>query len=250
MRARAGTGGFLVGGLVLSCLLGLQAPVAARPGKSPTAVVAVIDTGINPYHVTFRDDSKLAYRHPSTYIPGFPKSAQALRLTFDAKDYWTAVKKDCAKVWTKVEPGELYWFPGTKIVGAISFEQGVGAPNCAIPQPTGAAILDYGAHGTMTASRAASIEYGACKECRIVAVQGFANEAVSWTAENADWIDAQSNSWGRFLPLWDPALGGAGFWNEPEFVKTVEAAAQKHLSFWATGNGTLTRFGAVGHPTT
>jgi hypothetical protein len=246
MRFRAYLGGVLTGALALSALPATGS--AGQPGPAVTAVVAVIDTGINPYHVTFRDDSPRAYKHPSTYIPGFPKDAKALRISLGERDYWTAVSKDCKKVWSKVVPGELYWFPGTKIIGSISFNPPTTA-NCALPEPSGASILDYGAHGTMTASRAASVEYGACKDCRVVMVQGFSSESVEWAADNADWIDAQSNSWGPFLPIWDPAVGGLGLWNDPDFVSTVESAAKKHLSFWASGNGTLTRFGAVGHPT-
>lgn len=222
-----------------------------RASAPPNAIVAIIDTGINPYHVTFRDSSRRARVHPSKYLPGYPKDAIALRLSLNETRYWEAVKKDCKSVWSKVKPGRLYWFPGTKIVGAISFEA-ESAVNCEAAQPPGAKILDYGAHGTMTASRAASVEYGACRDCQIVAVQGFVEESVSWAAENSTWIDAQSNSWGPFLPLWEPAgvsPGALPLVNDPEFVSTVEAAAKKHLSFWATGNGALTRLGVLGHPT-
>ena len=238
-------------GALAALVLSLHVPSAATAGKPdvrrPTAVVATIDTGINPYHVAFRDNSPRAKQHPSTYLPGFPKNAQALRLSLNEKDFWTAVHKDCDK-WNKVEAGTLYWFPGTKIVGGISFEQPTPM-NCATNAFPQGRIIDGGAHGTMVASRAAGNGYGACPDCRVVAVQGFENASVKWAAKNSTWIDAQSNSWGPFLPLWDPAVGGAGFWSEPEFVRTVEAAAKKHLSFWASGNGTLTRFGAVGHPT-
>src|SRR5918999_2647212 len=85
----------------------------------PTGVVGIIDTGINPYHQTFRDDTARAYRHPSTYIPGYPADAIALPITLDEPDYWKAVAQDCEDIWAKVEPGKLYWFPGTKIIGAI-----------------------------------------------------------------------------------------------------------------------------------
>lgn len=213
----------------------------------PTAVIAVIDTGINPYHIVFRDDSSRAQQHPSTYIDGFPKDAKALRLSLDEKDFWTAVHKDC-DVWNSVKSRELYWFPGTKIIGGITFDNPTPLP-CQGENFPGGRILDDGAHGTMTASRAVGDGYGACPECRVVAVQGFVNEAVDWSAKNASWIDAQSNSWGPFLPIWEPATGGAGFMNDSDFVRTVEGAARKHLSFWASGNGTLTRFGVLGHPT-
>ncbi len=236
---------------------------AATRAAEPTAVVAIIDTGINPYHVVFRDDSARAYKHPSTYIPGYPKDAQALRLSFGEKKYWDAVKKDCERVWSKIELGKLYWFPGTKIVGGITFQDPGDIP-CDAPEPrAGGRILDAGGHGTMTASRATSVEYGACKECLVVAVQfptslpllapsgttQPAIDAIQWAASNADWIDAQSNSWGPFTPVWDPTGQAGLFAANPEIVRAVEEVSQKHLAFWASGNGALFRFGIVGHPT-
>ncbi len=238
-----------------------QTFAVAKPGapaKPPRkgaahAVVAVIDTGINPYHLTFRDKSPLAQKHPSTYIPGFPKDAEALRLTFDAANLPEALKADCERVWKKVEPGKLYWFPGTKIIGGITFQEKNGDP-CLLSG--GGSILDINGHGTMTASRAGSFEYGACKECRIVGIQFSASvtetqdalDSINWAADNANWIDAQSNSWGPFVPAWEPT-GSTMVTAGPELVRAVEETAQKHLAFWASGNGAAFRGGALGHPT-
>lgn len=212
----------------------------------PTGVVALVDTGINPYHVAFRDGSDRAQQHPSTYLDGYPADAQRLDLTLDAASYEDAVAADCA-TWQGLEEGQLYWIPGTKIVGAIAIGGG-GAPD-ACP---GALILDGDGHGTMTASRAAAADwYGACETCRIVAVQGLNDEAVVWAAENAGWIDAQSNSWGPF-PLWEPtgvAEETTGIAGSPEFARNVEWSAQQHPTFFATGNGIMAFAGVVGNPT-
>lgn len=240
----------------LICMVQVPAGAGSKPSvkRSPAnAVVAVIDSGINPYHVTFRDDSPLAKKHPSTYIPGYPKDAEALRLTFNAPDLPAALKADCERVWQKVEPGKLYWFPGTKIIGGITFAEKTGNP-CALSG--GGSIIDANGHGTMTASRATSFEYGACKECRVVAIQFSASalntrdalDSITWAADNADWIDAQSNSWGPFAPLWEPT-GSTLFTAGPQLVRAVEATARKHLAFWASGNGAAFRGGGVGHPT-
>lgn len=238
---------------VLAALLVTPAGAAAPP---PTAVVGVIDTGINPYHAAFRDRSPQAQKHPSTYLPGYPKNAVALRITLDAKDYWTAVLADCERVWKTVQPGQLYWFPGTKIVGAVSFMPS-RALNCNTHQPVGL-ILDSNGHGTMTASRAAGTGYGACPACRVVAVQFSASaleateavNSVKWTTANAGWIDAQSNSWMPFLPGWVPTdAGDQLFVATPPLVRAVEASGQAHLSFWASGNGAGYRAGGLGHPT-
>lgn len=222
-----------------------------QPGAN--AVVSLIDTGINPYHVTFRDESPRAYKYPGTYIPDYPKGAKALRLTLDAPSLAAALRADCDRVWKKVKPGQLYWFPGTKIIGAITFQTPSGDP-CSLSG--GGYIIDSNGHGTMTASRAASTEYGACKECRVVSIQFSASaletkdalDSIKWAADNASWIDAQSNSWGPFTPLWDPT-GSTMLTAGPELVRTVEATARKHLAFWASGNGALGRGGGLGHPT-
>lgn len=215
----------------------------------PTGVIALVDTGINPYHVAFRDGSDRAQRHPSTYLEGYPAHAQRLKLTLDAASYEDAVAADC-ETWQGLEEGQLYWIPGTKIVGAVAvLAPGEGYAPDACPDSL---ILDGNSHGTMTASRAAAGDwYGACETCRVVAVQGLNDEAVVWTAENAGWIDAQSNSWGP-LPLWEPTgvvEESTGIAGSPDFARNVEWSAQQHPTFFATGNGIMAFAGVVGNPT-
>ncbi|HEV2890979.1 MAG TPA: S8 family serine peptidase [Frankiaceae bacterium] len=242
------------------------APAAASPVRpsvhaKPTAVVAVVDSGINPYHQMFRDRSARAYEHPSRYLPGFPEDAPALRLHLDTKDYWDAVRADC-RTWRSVKPGKLYWIPGTRIVGAITFVPSA-AGDCAADQPNPLPIVDDGGHGTMTASRAVAASYGACRTCLVVAVEmptsipivtptGSEKEpiqAIRWAAANATWIDLQSNSWGPFVPGYD-ATGMAGlFAANKDLDNAVEETSKRHLAFWASGNGAAFRGGLVGHPT-
>lgn len=227
----------------------LQADEALSEAKSRShAVIAFIDTGINVYHASFRDDSPEARLHPSLYIEGYPADAIALNVTLNATSYWSAVGKDCESIWAKVEAGKLYWIPGTKIIGAVSFSLRQAA--CKQERPAPAGILDTGSHGTMVSSRGASTLYGGCHDCKIVFVQGFSAQSVQWAGAQAGWIDAQSNSWGPFLPLIAPdAAGGAAPVNSPSLVRTIEAAGRRHLAFWASGNGALTRLGLLGHPT-
>ena len=240
----------------------LAAPSAASPRPAQAnAVVAVVDTGINPYHAVFRDRSPRAYRHPSTYLPGFPRNAPALRLHLDAEDYWDAVRADCA-TWTKVKPGTLYWVPGTRIVGAITFVPPESA-DCGAEQPAPLPILDDGGHGTMTASRAVSGTYGACKTCLVVGVETPGSvdvvspagtekpaiDAIRWAAANATWIDAQSNSWGPITPLHDPTRLAGLLAANNDLNNAVEETSRRHLAFWASGNGAAFRWGVAGHPT-
>ncbi len=248
---------------VLAIMAGALGPSAAQaapelPPRQPTAVMGFIDSGINPYHVTFRDQGNpWSDEHPSTYIEGYPEDAIALPITLDEPDFATAVRKDCA-LWQSVERDKLYWFPGTKIVGAISFIPELPFDCNLIPQKLQATrILDnkVTGHGTMVASRGASVEYGACKDCRIVSVQ-IAHSlepevddyaGVRWAAD-AGWIDVQSNSWASAFPVWEPTGATAPYTASPEFVRTTEYAAQKHPSFWATMNGFMHQGGVIGHP--
>jgi hypothetical protein len=224
----------------------LSAPAVAAP-PPVTGVVAVVDTGINPYHSAFRDRSPLAQRYPGDYLPGFPRGVPALRLTLDAPDLTTALAKDCA-LWRTVQPGRLYWFPGTKVVGAISFRpDGTGLCEGLDSTP----ILDTNGHGTMAASRAVGNGYGACPECRLVAVQAVrgavavrdlgldgeaARQGVEWVAQQAAWVDAQSNSWSPPAPH-DPTGTSGILAGNPALTRTVEDAAQRQLVAFASGNG-------------
>jgi hypothetical protein len=227
-------------------------PAVASPSKSavppPQGVVALVDTGINPYNAVFRDRSALAQRYPGTYLPGYPKHIPALRLTLDAPSYDAALRADCDRVWKHVRTGQLYWIPGTKIVGAISF-----LPNAqgACPGTTSATILDAAGHGTMTASRAVATGYGACPACRVVEVQAVDNgvalttaaamgdavrSGVAWAAAGNAWIDAQSNSWSPPLP-YDPTGETGILSGNSDLARTVETAAREQLTFFASGNG-------------
>ena len=255
-RRNSGWGGALAA-LVLAGTMALAGAAPARPAASPAdAVIAIIDTGINPYHETFRDNSPRAFQHPSTYIPGYPADAEALPLSLGA-DYWHAVDMDCDR-WNSVVDEKLYWIPGTRIVGAIGFDT-PGFLDCEADKPSAPGlILDGAGHGTMTASRAASKDYGACPECLIVAVQspmlaefGQIREiaAIEWAAANASWIDAQSNSWGPIYPAWEPTGEAGLFTANPQLVRAVETTSVAHLSFWSSGNGALFRWGVAGHPT-
>ncbi len=255
--------------LVSLSLLGAGSAAAQElPPPTPKSVVSFIDTGINPYHEVFRDTGPYAYEHPSTYIPGYPADAVALPITLppvgEEADWAELVRQDC-EVWKTVQPGKLYWFPGTRIIGGISFIASAQPAHCQSLPSGGAEILDFGGHGTMVASRGASNTYGACLavDCRVVSIQfptsipipnvgsstGPAVSAVRWAADNASWIDVQSNSWGPFVPLWEPT-GQAGLLTaNPEIVRAIEYANQRHAAFWASGNGAAFRGGVLGHPT-
>ncbi len=149
-------------------------------GRAHT-VIGFGDTGINPYHRAYRDDAPEAYLHPSTYIDGYPEDAVALSLSLDAASYADAVGAD-AELWASLEHGQLYWIPGTKIIGAYapdgprSYEQSFCQP-----------VLDCDGHGSGMAARAVGEAYSLCEECKLVEVQGY-QTGLEWMAEQP-WID-------------------------------------------------------------
>lgn len=248
---RAGGAALVV--LVLAAQVVLGAG-RAESAVTPRVVIAHIDSGINPYHEVFRDRSKLAYTHPSKYVPGYPKDAQALRLTLNAPSFEAAFKAD-RKIWEGLltrwnDPdgqasltGKVFWIPGTKIIAATRFSPGgtwcpvvdaVTLPPAVVHDCPDYPILDDLGHGTMTSSRMGGRGTSLCPECRIVSIEGLGAEQVAWAAEQG-WIDVQTNSWGNLVPhpvFWaaDEASGGS-------FARDLEDAAKKHLVYFASGNG-------------
>ncbi len=239
---------------VLAGMLLVPAPDVTAASK-PMVVIAHIDSGINPYHEVFRDRSPLAYVHPSKYIPGYPRDAEALRLTLNAPSFEAAFRAD-RKIWERLLAqwntpdgaldlaGKIFWIPGTRIIAATRFAPGgvwcPAAQDALTPPPWAVhdcadyPILDDFGHGTMTASRMAGRGTSLCPECRIVSIEGLGDAEVAWAADQG-WIDISTNSWGSLLPhpaFWatDEALGGS-------FVKNIEDAAKRHLVYFASGNG-------------
>ncbi len=233
-----------------------ESPAAVAP--FPIVVIAHVDTGINPYHEAFRDRGPLAYVHPSRYLAGFPETAVAVRLSLNESSYAAAVEKDAA-VLASLARNTLYWFPGTRIVGAISL--GAGGTNCPlVPLPpltivggAGCAeriVLDDHGHGTMTASRMASALGSLAPEARIVSIEGLGAASVSWAAERG-WIDVQSNSWLSLAPNFPrpPGLPSFLLSDAGAVGDAFEAAARRMITVAASGNGAAYLLGFAPAPT-
>jgi hypothetical protein len=163
-----------------------------------TVVVAILDGGINPYHEVFRRPNNT--QPPWTYIPGFPKDAIALNLTFNGT-YWENIEAD-KDTWAKVEKGKIYWIPHTCIVGAISFGFD-GNTATALVATQDHLILDYNGHGT--GASACVIESN--PDASIVMVQSSymeLNTSLRW-AINQSWTDIISHDYGNNLMPGVPA---------------------------------------------
>lgn len=215
-------------------------------------VIAVIDTGGNPYHSEFRDETRL--QHPSRYLTGFPAGADGVRLCFaneasgsfsyndDCPSTWAAARAADAAEWASVAPGELVWFPGTRMMGISFAHDGQAGYNVL----DGTRDLgDSGdTHGSWTTSTAAGKTAGTCPQCLVVIIEADSVEAIdqgyAWAA-GQPWIDVITSSVGYGLIGlgWNPGPLGNGM-----TPGAKEAVQNGKLFFEAAGNG-LANFGLV-----
>ena len=168
--------------------------------EKPFVVIAFVDSGINPYHQDFRAPEFV--HHPSKFVEGYPAEAAALKPSFalaDSKGYEAARTADDT-MWKGVQGNELYWFPGTRIIGGISR----GAGDVTAPWQE-RKILDDQGHGTGVASVGAGQYFGSNPNALIVMVESLGEPSLEW-ATSQEWIDIVSNSWGNRanLPLGNP----------------------------------------------
>lgn len=178
--------------LLAGCLdAGDVAPSSAGAHEEGPAlssvVVAVIDTGINPYHVDFRGGPGFEA------VEGFPADALPMGLSFEAATYDEAVERDGAS-WSAVGPGTLVRFPGTRLAG-ISLAKDPKSPQLLAPEvpPSRYHLLDDDGHGTFVASAVLA----ASPHALVVMVQVDDDpriaDAMRWIAQQP-WIDLVSVS--------------------------------------------------------
>jgi hypothetical protein len=231
---------------MVSVLVADQARLAAE--TTPITVVAVNDSGVNPYHLefsaqTYPDPDVLALtknftRHPSEYIPGYPQDSQAIHATL-GQGYFPAQDKDLWSLKDASHPngleyGKLYWIPGTKIVGATQ----PGELSCSNCEAGSHLILDDDGHGSGSSSVSTGNRYGYCGSCLLFVEKGLdAGPAASYP-----WIDISSNSWGALanVPLDLPfqLLG------EDPGAATRAAVERGQTILFASGNGAANAFDA------
>jgi hypothetical protein len=224
----------------------------AEPGLAPLkpatrdgdhVVVAVVDTGINPYHHFFR--APALDRHPRSWLRGFPASAKSVRLSLGAKDHAAANAAD-ADTWDSLERStynaaddtydtHLYTFPGTRVVAGVSFGE---FEDPLAPSPDARPVRDEYGHGTHSAGLAAGANLTAADgNVLVVAVevgQGMFEDGIRWAARQP-WIDAISVSLGARanLPVTQSPLGDR---TGAEWA-TREAHRSGKPVFIASGNG-------------
>jgi hypothetical protein len=216
--------------------VGVVAPAAfaakpARPAPRPSVVVALADSGVNPYHKAFYRPENTV--HPCKWVKGFTDcSIPALNLSVGKyKDFAKAVAAD-ADVWAKVQPHKWYWIPRTNIIGAVCASVEGGGPTDAVTNGEDvppACILDEGGHGTGTASSVLSES----PDALLLIHEGNAGADDMVTAPVTP--DIQSHSWGGpgfVLPLTQQAVRPV--YNQDPCP--VGHAGPKTLVFLAAGN--------------
>ena len=175
----------MVIGLVVSAAPASASKVQLKTsGGKPRVVVAVIDTGINPYHEYFHARGTLYGKsNPSSVTP------QVLREFGIGKDQIITITRtgnfaaDYAKdkaQFDKIKKGKPYWFKGTNIIG-ISFSSSEHL------RPDGNAS----AHGIGTAAAVLT----ANPEAVVVAVESWNDESEAWAFSNPA-VDIVSTSYG------------------------------------------------------
>ncbi len=229
-----------------------RSETAAQPASGIEAlagddvvVIAVIDTAVNPYHYdnlasrmpqhldADPDNDLPLHEDPSTWVPGYPAPAEfnrfgALNLTLvDDNDFQRTDElyaQDAAE-WAKVAVSQgnsnadvnMYWIPGTKVIGHVTFKGGDG--------------YAASSHGVGTSSVSVGNLYGSCPNCLLVFVHGSSREQANEWVASQDWIDAQTNSWGLSLVSRDRVYAGSD-------TEAQRAAVERGQSiFFSAGNG-------------
>jgi hypothetical protein len=195
---------------------------------TPLTIIGIADSGINAYHLeysatTYPDPevlelSKNFTRHPSQYIPGYPDSAIALPITL-GQGYYPAQDK---KIWSSIKLGQLYWIPGTKLIGAIDANDAAASNAAADATP----ILDDDGHGSGTTSVSTGNRYGYCPTCLLFFVEGLDESVIA----NYPFVDIASYSFGY--------VGGAPLGPVAGPNTATRAAAERgQTTLFAAGNG-------------
>ena len=221
----AGLAALLLAGLLAGCVLpaGDVPAGAAADGPGPSdrpVVVALIDTGIDPYHVAFTASEG---RGAERWADGF--GAQVVTLSREG-DHAARVQSDHA-FWETVEPGVLYAFAGTRVLG-ISLGH----------DPDEFVLRDHVdtlGHGTATSSMVArdapdallvmiQVDVTSCEVNRFpesCPVNAIVSPAMAWAARQP-WIDVVSVSMGGTGNPPDSEL------LTPEVGAYLEASRQAH----------------------
>lgn len=134
-------------------------PEEPAPPYEPHVIVAIADTGVNPYHEAFYRPDRTA--HPCTYIEDFPCDLPPLDLSIGVHDTWADAVNADIDLWRAIEPGDWFWIPRTVFVGVGCQLAQDGDNHPGIPQEPLCILDDNDHHGTGIASAVLSENPGA-----------------------------------------------------------------------------------------
>jgi Subtilase family len=196
LRAFAALGALM---LLLGCVSSTPAPGASavklQSAHARPTVVALIDSGINPYHDVFAD------RNATTNFSSIAPNVTIEKLSMSGT-YEQRVEVD-SKIWNNIQPTRLYGFEGTRVM-AIDFSD----------RPTDK-ILDDVDHGSGTASLVArddptaivvmiQADGGLCLNSTPCPMNPTIIQAMKW-ASAQPWIDVISLSAAVPGDIYDPS---------------------------------------------
>ena len=194
------------------------APSAEEAGAAPVrpVVVAVLDTGINPYHEAFRAD-------PGAGVERFADAFGAEVLRLSGEGTYEERRDADEALWDGLEPGRLYAFAGTRVLAA-SLSVPEGDP----------LVLDVEGHGTGVAGMAAreapgalvlmlqvDVEYCSTGDPAACELGHRTSNAMAWAAEQP-WIDVVTTS--LTYPANPPSASSA----DPDVAAYVAASRLAH----------------------
>ena len=212
--------------LLALVLLVVAAPFAHAAGNDQT-VVAVIDSGLNPYHHDFtatgQEKRNLVDKRAFDSF-----GTVDLTLSRDPKAKATELNKRDADELKAVRPSKGddvhgYRLRGTKVIAAVSFDD------------QGEIFKGVGAHGAGVASSAVGNLHGTCPECLLVFIDKGENPAdgeaaINW-AMKQPWIDVITNSYGFSAASRDRVYSGS----DTELQRRASERGQ--TIFFSSGNG-------------
>lgn len=187
---------------------------AVVPSGADRVVVAIVDTGINPYHEVFRRDGFATDDLPARIVEAESGAAPLSVPLRRAEDHMATLRAD-AGVLGALLPGKLVHFEGTNVLG---YHVG-DAERPAVP------VIDRMGHGTAVAHATTNEN----PDVLVVMITAESYEdAVAWAA-GQPWIDILSLSWG-------PTLNALGVLGGDTPDVTREAYAAGKVVFGASGN--------------
>lgn len=194
----------------------VPAEVFAAPAKAHV-VIATLDTGANLFHPTWRRNEK---RHPSAFIPGYPRGAKAATLRLGSNFSEDVNSSDAG---LDRLGGSLTYVPGTNIIGAIAHKSD--------QRPVFDRAGSSHGHGASASSQIAGRGLGFSPDAYLVVIDRTADggvdtyqsngELLRWAADQP-WIDVIHTNIQDPTPLTNESTPGV-----PNYPDAVAYAISK-----------------------